>query len=205
MPVCVFDANVPWDLYKLNKLDLIMQSLLSADFSISMSEVNFLEMHLDVREAFKKHQNINLVAHDENKFEDFRKEIRNKGVMLDKKDSAVLYSCAENNASYVVSSDTQVLSMTKKYAEKYNKKIFAYHIVDIITLLNKENRLSNKDSLHIFVELYSKKEIPHLVATHGDELISDRLKRNKWVTENTESCTTKFNIYGKHILNVKSD
>lgn len=205
MPVCVFDANVPWDLYKLNKLDLIMQSLLSADFSISMAEVNFLEMPVDVQKAFKKHQNVNLVSHDIDEFDQFRKDIREKSIILDKKDSAVLYTCAKYNASYVVSSDTQVISMMKKYAEKYNIKIFAYHIVDIITLLNKENRLSNKASLDIFVELYSKKEIPHLVATHGGELISDVLKREKWVTKNTESCTTKFNIYGKHILNVKSD
>lgn len=204
MIVCIFDANVPWDLCKINKLDLIMKSLLSANFNIYMSSDNFNEMPIKIRKAFEKYTNVNIVISDIEEFDNFKKEIRNKEIILEKNDTAVLYSCFKYNASYVISSDTEVIRKTKKYAETYKKDISAYHIVEMITLLNKENLLSNKDSLNIFIELYSKKEIPHLVGTHGAELINDTLKRREWVDTNTKSCTAKFNIYGKHILSVKS-
>lgn len=202
MPVCVFDANVPWDLDKINKLDLIMQLLLSVNFSVFMSMDNFLEMPLDVRKAFKKHQNVNLITHDESKFKEFREEIRYKGIVLEKNDSAVLYLCSEKNASYMVSSDTKVIHMTKNYAKEYSKKINAFHIVEIIYYLCINNMLSKRDCLDILTGLYSKKEIPHLVKTYGEELISDKLYRETWIKDETKSCTTKFNTYRTYILNV---
>ncbi|WP_135604092.1 hypothetical protein [Methanococcoides sp. NM1] len=202
MIVCVFDANVPWDLYKLDKLDQIMKLFSSANLSIHMSNDNFLEMPRTIGNMFKTYQNVEIDESDDNGLNTFKKQIRDEGIILDKKDSAVLYSCDKIDADFVVSSDTNVILSTNKYANTYSKKVKGFHILDIITYLKNENFLDKNECMRIFLALYSKKEIPYLVETHGNELIRDVSTRSIWIAGNTKSCIAKFNTYSKHISNV---
>ena len=195
----VFDANVPWDLEKINKLDTIMQVLDNSNFKICMSNDNFIEMHHDVRNKFRKYQFVVIDEPNEMDFKEFRTRIRNENIMLDKKDSAVLYSCNKIDADFIVSSDTHVLLEAKKYIKMFDRKTRAFHLLDVIQYLKKTGILDAKSCLNISLDLYKKKEIPHLVTNHGNELIDNVLKRNDWISDEIKSCMNTFNNYKQHI------
>lgn len=195
----VFDANVPWDLEKINKLDRIMQALDNSNFKICMSNDNFIEMPHTVRNKFKKYQFVVIDEPDEVNFKKFRGRIRKNKIILDKKDSAVLYSCNKIDADFIVSSDTHFLLEAKKYIQFYDRKAQAFHLLDVIKYLKKMELLDAKSCVNISLNLYKKKEIPHLVTNHGNELIDDTLKRKDWINDETKFCMNTFNNYKQHI------
>ena len=196
----VFDANVPWDLEKINKLDKIMQVLDNSNFKICMSYDNFIEMPHDVRNKFRKYQFVVIDEPDEMDFKEFRTRIRNEKIILDKKDSAVLYSCNKTGADFIVSSDTHFLLEAKKYIKIFDRKTRAFHLLDVIKYLKQMEILDAKSCVNTSLDLYKKKEIPHLVTNHGKELIDDTLKRNDWINNETKSCMNTFNNYKQHIF-----
>ncbi len=195
----VFDANVPWDLDKINKLDTLMQALDNSNFKICMSDGNFMEMPIAVRNKLKKYQFVSIDKANEKNFDDFRIKMRSENIILDKNDSAVLYSCNEIDADFIVSSDTQVLLQANKYKDIFSMKTKAFHLLDLIQYLKKIGILDAKFCANLSLDLYKKKEIPHLVLNHGNELIDDTTKRNKWIINQTKSCMDTFNNYKEHI------
>ena len=195
----VWDANVPWDLDKINKLDPIMQILDNSNYKICMSNNNFIEVPTFIRNKLKDYHFFSIDEPNENDFNDFRIKIRNENIILDKNDSAVLYSCNKIDADYIVSSDTQVILQANKYNSISGIKAKAFHLLDLIQYLKKIGILDAKFCAILSLDLYKKKEIPHLVTNHGNELIDDTTKRKTWIDGQTKSCMNTFNSYKEHI------
>ena len=197
----IFDANVLWDLEEINMLDKMMNVFSNMDLSIHMSRINYIEMPTRVRSKLRNHKSvININEPDEIEYDEFRKEIRNQGIVLDGKDSAVLYTCNQINADYIVSSDTKVRLESKKYAEKYIKSTLPFHLLDLLKYLHKVDQIDSKLCINMALDLYKNKELPHMIKNHGGELIEDITKRQRWISENTDLSTDIFNSYGKHIV-----
>lgn len=195
----VWDANVPWDLDKINKLDPIMKALDNSNFKICMSNDNFMEVPIVIRNKLNGYHFFSIDEPDEKNFSDFRIKMRNKNIILEKKDSAVLYSCNKIDADFIVSSDTQVLLQADKYNRIFGINAKAFHLLDLIQYLKKVGILDAKFCAILSLDLYKKKEIPHLVINHGNELISDTTKRNIWIADQTKTCMDTFNNYKEHI------
>lgn len=195
----VWDANVPWDLDKINKLDPIMKALDNSNFKICMSNDNFMEVPIVIRNKLKDYHFVSIDEPDEKNFSDFRIKMRSKNIILEKKDSAVLYSCNKIDADFIVSSDTQVLLQANKYNSIFGIKAKAFHLLDLIQYLKKIGILDAKFCAILSLDLYKKKEIPHLVINHGNELINDTTKRKIWIADRTKSCMDTFNNYKEHI------
>ena len=195
----VWDANVPWDLDKINKLDPIMKALDNSNFKICMSNDNFMEVPIVIRNKLKDYHFFSIDEPDEKNFNDFRIKMRSKNIFLDKNDSAVLYCCNEIDADFIVSSDTQVLLQANKYNSVFDIKAKAFHLLDLIQYLKKIGILDANFCSILSLDLYKKKEIPHLVINHGNELINDTTKRKIWITSQTKSCMDIFNNYKEHI------
>ena len=196
----IFDANVLWDLDKINMLEKIMHVLNNVDFRIYMSRINYIEMPIIVRNKLKDYNFFTIEEPNENEYNEFRKEIRQKGIILDNKDSAVLYVCEKINANYIVSSDTKVNLASKKYATKYNTDTRPFHILDFLKLLHKGNLIESKLCINMALNLYKHKELPYMIENFGSELISNKTKRQNWIqTEKTSSLNT-FNNYEQHIM-----
>ena len=195
----VWDANVPWDLDKINKLDPIMKALDNSNFKICMSNDNFMEVPIVIRNKLKDYHFVSIDEPDEKNFSDFRIKMRSENIILEKNDSAVLYSCNKIDADFIVSSDTQVLLQANKYNSIFGIKAKAFHLLDLIQYLKKVGILDAKFCAILSLDLYKKKEIPHLVINHGKELINDTTKRNIWIADQTKSCKDTFNNYKEHI------
>lgn len=195
----VWDANVPWDLDKINKLDPIMKALDNSNFKICMSNDNFMEVPIVIRNKLNNYHFFSIDKPDEKNFSDFRIEMRSKNIILEKKDSAVLYSCNKIDADFIVSSDTQVLLQADKYNRIFGINAKAFHLLDLIQYLKKVGILDAKFCAILSLDLYKKKEIPHLVINHGNELINDTTKRNIWIADQTKTCMDTFNNYKEHI------
>ena len=195
----VWDANVPWDLDKINKLDPIMKALDNSNFKICMSNDNFMEVPIVIRNKLKDYHFFSIDEPDEKNFSDFRIKMRSKNIILEKNDSAVLYSCNKIDADFIVSSDTQVLLQADKYNRIFGINAKAFHLLDLIQYLKKVGILDAKFCAILSLDLYKKKEIPHLVINHGNELINDTTKRNIWIADQTKTCMDTFNNYKEHI------
>jgi len=195
----VFDANVPWDLDKINMLENIMHVLNNVNFRIYMSNINYIEMPINVRTKFGNYNFITIEEPNKNEYDEFRKEIRQKGIILDKKDSAVLYMCNKINANYIVSSDTKVKLASKKYIDKYNKDARPFHILDFLKFLHKGELVESKSCINMALSLYKNKELPYMIENFGNELISDRTKRQSWIRTEKKSSLNTFNNYEQHI------
>jgi len=196
----VFDANVPWDLDKINMLEKIIHVLNNVNFRIYMSSINYIEMPINVRNKLGNYNFIIIEEPNENEYDEFRKEIRQQGIILDKKDSAVLYMCDKINANYIVSSDTKVKLASKKYVDKYNKDARPFHILDFLKFLHKGKLVESKSCINMTINLYKNKELPYMIENFGHELISDRIKRKNWIQNETTSSLNTFNNYEQHIM-----
>lgn len=135
MYTLVFDANVPWDLdIKINKLNEIMHLMDNINFKIYISNINFYEMPYGVQVNLRNHNHVIVDDEpDQNEYNEFKKEIHRRGVILDNKDSAVLFTSNKYDADYIVTSDTQVRLMAKKYAESYCKKVKPFHLINLFS------------------------------------------------------------------------
>ncbi len=196
----VFDANVPWDLDKIGKLDQIMQALENINFKIYISDINYNEIPVRVRNKLGKYQNFAIDDLDNAELDTFIKEIRQSGVILDSKDSAVLFTSGKVDADYIVSSDTRVQLMTKKYAENHGKKARPFHLIDLLSFLHKVNLIESNLCIKMALSLYKNKEIPHMVETQGKELINNITQRNAWIKKEVQLSVNTFNNYEKHIV-----
>ncbi|MDO9096780.1 MAG: hypothetical protein Q7U60_01470 [Candidatus Methanoperedens sp.] len=195
MYTLVFDANVPWDLDTINALNETMNLMNNINFKIYMSDINFNEMPVRVRTKLNNPQCVIIDETNTDEYDEFRKDIHRKDIMLDKKDSAVLFTSNKFNTEYIISSDTNVRRMTKKYADIYGKRITPFHLIDMFSFLRGINLIEPYSCIKMSLELYKKKEIPYMVERHGAELVSDEIKRNRWIKNETPTsvgCGTKL-------------
>lgn len=196
----VFDANAPWDLEKIGKLDEMLKILEdNLNFRIYISELNFNEMPVRVRTKLSKYQHVIIDPLNDEEYDNFRREIRDKNIILDRKDSAVLYTSNKIDADYIVSTDTTVQLMAKRYADIYNKKVKPFHLLDMFSFLHKVKLIESNSCIKMALSLYKNKEIPYMVVRHG-ELIDDITKRNAWIKEETKLSVNTFNSYEHHII-----
>jgi len=49
------------------------------------------------------------------------------------------------------------------------------------------------------LSLYKNKELPYMIENFGNELISDRTKRQSWIRTEKKSSLNTFNNYEQHI------
>ena len=202
MNILVFDANVPWDLVdNIDKLDEIMQVMNNIQFKIYMSSINFNEMPVRVKRELRKHQHIIIEPEPEQiEYDEFRKEMQRNGIILDPKDSAVLYTSIKTDADYIISSDFPVRKMIKKYADIYSKKVKPFHLVNMLSFLREMNLVEPNSFIKMSLKLYKKKEIPYMVKRHGERLIKNNIEQNNWIKEETKTSVDTFNSYEGSIL-----
>lgn len=202
MYTLVFDANVPWDLdIKINKLNEIMHLMDNINFKIYISNINFYEMPYGVQFNLRNHNHVIVDDEpDQNEYNEFKKEIHRRGVILDHKDSAVLFTSNKYDADYIVSSDTQVRLMAKKYADSYGKKLKPFHLINLFSFLRGINLIEQHSCIKMSLKLYRNKEIPYMIEEYGKQLIADKIKRNEWIRTEIKSSVDIFNSYEQHII-----
>ena len=202
MYILVFDANVPWDLdININKLNEIMHLMDNINFKIYISNINFHEMPRSVQVNLRNNNHVIVDDKpDQNEYDEFKREMHKRGVILDYKDSAVLFTSNKYDADFIVSSDTQVRLMAKKYADRYSKKVKPFHLINLFSFLCWINLIEPHSCIKMSLKLYSKKEIPYMIDNYGKELIADKIKRNEWITTEITSSVDIFNSYQQHII-----
>lgn len=204
MYVFILDANIPRDLKKVKKLDEILSLMNNIDFKIYISSINFYEIPYDIRENIrKKHSHIVIDETDVKELAVFTKEMHRKGVILCDKDLAMLYTSHKLNATHIISSDTQVLLMTKKYAKCCNERVEPFHLLHMFSLLHKIMLIDYKLCIKMSLNLYKNKEIPQMIEEYGDDLITDKIKRSDWKENELKveyGPIGKFEIYERHII-----
>ncbi len=204
MYIFILDANVPRDLNKVKRLDEIMSLMNNVDFKIYISSINFYEMPYEIQENIrKKHSHIVIDETDKNELSVFTKKMHKKGVILTDKDFAMLYTSHKLNATHIISSDTQVLLMTKKYAKCCDKNVEPFHLLNMFGLLHKIMLIDFKLCIKMSLSLYKNKEIPQIIEEYGDELITNKIKRSIWKENELKveyGPIGKFGIYERHII-----
>jgi len=202
MYILVLDANVPWDLdIKINKLNEIMHLMDNINFKIYMSNINFHEMPYSVQINLKNHNHVIIDNEpDQKEYSEFKNEIQRRGVILDKKDSAVLFTSNKFDADYIVSSDAQVQKMAKKYADIFGKKVKPFHLINMFSFLRGINLIEPHSCIKMSLELYKHKEIPYMIEEYGKQLIADKIRRNEWIKTEIKSSVDIFNSYEQHII-----
>ncbi|MFZ3168196.1 MAG: hypothetical protein WA130_11325 [Candidatus Methanoperedens sp.] len=201
MYTLIFDANVPWDLdLKVNTLDEIMRLMDTINFKIYISSINFYEMKYHTQINLRKHKHVIIDEPNQNEYDGFRTALRQKGIILNAPDSAVLYTSHKFDADYIVSSDTQVRLMSEKYANSYIKKVKPFHLMDMFSFLHGINMIESNSCIKMSLKLYEHKEIPQMIEEYGKELILNKQEQSKWIRNETKSSMDTFNSYERHII-----